>query len=88
MIILKNLNGDIYTGIDLFYLDTVTPGGNYEAELRVVLSSGGNFALCGFEKLEEAQNTQAAIYNAMVPAGAKNPNHIFIDLKELQNKEK
>ncbi len=86
MIILKNLNGDIYTGVDLIYLDTRTPGGNHEAELRVVLSSGRNLALCGFEKLEEAQKAQAAIYDAMVPAGVKNPNHIFVDLKELQNK--
>lgn len=86
MIILKNLNGDIYTGVDLIYMDAKTPGGNHEAELRVILSCGRNLALCGFEKLEEAQKAMDAIYNAMVPAGVKNPNHIFVDLKELQNK--
>ncbi len=86
MIILKNLNGDIYTGVDLIYLDTKTPSANHEADLRVVVSGGKGFVLCGFDKLEEAKAALAAIYKAMLPAGTKNPYHIFVDLEELQNK--
>ncbi len=86
MIILKNLNGDIYTGVDLIYLDTKTPSGDNEADLRVVLTSGKNFCLCGFRDTETAEKVMAAVYAAMLPAGVKNPNHIFVDLKELREK--
>ncbi len=86
MIILKNLNGDIYTGVDLIYMDTKTPSGDNEADLRVVLTSGHNFGLCGFKEVGKAEKMLDEVYAAMVPAGVKNPNHIFVDLKELQGK--
>lgn len=86
MIILRNLNGEIYPGINLIYLDVKTPSGNNEAELRAVLPCGRERVLCGFEKLKDAEKVLDDIYKEMLPAGTKNPNHIFVDLKDLQNR--